>query len=161
MKIKHRQRGSQLVEFSIFAVLFLSLLFVIIELAIMGWVNLTMQHAVREGVRYAITYQTDLDPGDPDDPDYILQRQVAVVERIRDSSMGLFDQLSPELEVNGTTITFPPNPGDFGNPGDILELRFRCNWELLTPFLRTFFPDGIYSFSVGATMRNELQPTTS
>ncbi|WP_458576395.1 TadE/TadG family type IV pilus assembly protein [Aliamphritea spongicola] len=38
------------------------LVFMIIDFALYGFVKLTMQHAVREGARYAITGQVDLDP---------------------------------------------------------------------------------------------------
>ena len=44
-------------EFALVALLLFGILFTIIDLGIMFYVNLTMQHAVREGTRYAVTGQ--------------------------------------------------------------------------------------------------------
>lgn len=161
--MKYRQQdGAELVEFSLFAVFFFTIMLSIVDIAILGWVNLTMQHAVREGVRYAITHDSSLDPTEPQDPDtYVQQRQLAIVERIRKSSMNLSDTLITSIDVNGTELNSEVQAGDFGNSGDIIEIRFNCEWPLLTPFMKPIFPDGIYSFSVGTTMRNEHLPSTS
>ena len=55
----------------------------------MFWVNLTMQYAVREGARYSITGQSGLDPATLNK-----QRYLAVIQRIKDSSMGLYPVVS-------------------------------------------------------------------
>lgn len=48
-----KEKGAALVEFALTAWLFFIVLFGIIEFSYLWWVNLTMQHAMREGARYA------------------------------------------------------------------------------------------------------------
>ena len=56
--MKHGERGSQLVEAGLGLVIFCALLFLLIDVAWSLFVKVTLQHAVAEGVRYAITGQT-------------------------------------------------------------------------------------------------------
>lgn len=147
-----RTRGSSAVEFALVAPVFFLLLFSIVDFSAMMWANLTMQHAVREGARYAVTGQTALDPnqGAP-------QRYRAVLEKIHDSSLGVFDMSGAQVItwVNGTSQ--PNGAGMFGTAGDIVVIQVNCNWPLLTPVVAAFFKStgGKYRFSVAATMRNE------
>jgi Flp pilus assembly protein TadG len=149
-------RGTSAVEFALIAPVLLFLLFVVVDFGVLFWVNLTMQYAVREGARYAVTGQSNLDPNAKNP-----QRYLAIVQEIRDSSMGLYDMVSPSyvITVNGAAQSYSSSgsysSGMFGNPGDIVVLQLNCNWPLLTPFIQPMFTNGIYSFSVAATMRNE------
>jgi TadE-like protein len=151
---RHRERGASAVEFAIVAPLLFFLLFAIVDLCALFWVNLTMQYAVREGARYAITGRSDLDPTPVPGPAG-RQRHFAVLEAIKASSMGLYDRV--DARVNGV------RHGDaqgwrkdmFGTSGQVFVLRLDCSWPLMTPILRPFFADGKYRFTVAATMRNE------
>ncbi len=133
-----QQRGAVAVEFAIVASLFFLLLFAILEFSLMFWANLTMQHAVREGARYAVTGRADLDPNEEQQI-----RERAVVEKIRESSMGLYDRV---CSVRNT---------DFGTPQNITTINIDCSWPIVTPLIGSFFTGGEYSFTVSATMRNE------
>lgn len=149
---KHKQNGNSLIEFALVAVIFFTLLLAIAEFSIMFWVKLSMQHAVREGARYSITGRTDLAP--PDDP----SRYNAVIARMRDQSIGLYDIIQPTVTVqriDASGVRQTINGESFGNPGDIVVIRLDCEWPMTTPFVRPFFQNGIYRFSVRATMRNE------
>ncbi|TXI86152.1 MAG: pilus assembly protein [Cupriavidus sp.] len=147
-----RARGASAVEFALVAPLFFLLLFSVVDFSAMMWANLTMQHAVREGARYAVTGQTGLDP-DQASP----QRYRAVLEKIHDSSLGVFDMSGAQVTtwVNGSSQ--PSGAGMFGAAGDIVVIQVDCNWPLLTPLVAAFFTStgGKYRFSVAATMRNE------
>ncbi|WP_334188953.1 TadE/TadG family type IV pilus assembly protein [Noviherbaspirillum sp.] len=147
------ERGSSAVEFAIVAPLLFFLLFAIIDLCVLFWVNLTMQHAVREGARYAVTGQDDADPSVRN-----RQRHLAVVERIKDSSMGLYDRVQPRINGIGYGDPSKYTAGMFGAAGQIMVLRLDCVWPLMTPLVQPFFKDGKYTFSVAATMRNEAFP---
>ena len=149
-----------MVEFALVAPLLFFLIFVIIELGILFWVNLTMQYAVREGARYAITGQSNLDPATVNQ-----QRYLAVIQKIKDSSMGMYTKVNPTISVNGTSMA-PAAYGNtmFGAPGDIVVLKLDCTWPVVTPAWRLMAllnpgaqssPAGQYAFSVAATMRNE------
>lgn len=144
---KTSNRGTSIVEFAFILPLLLVLLMAIIELGAMFWVKLTMQHAVREGARYAVTGRIDLDP----DPDEQL-RPRAVAEKIKLSSLGLYDTVVTDL-----TVTDPDGNAlaGFGGPGETVVIRLQCSWPLLTPLVRPFFEGGRYDFAVSSTMRNE------
>ena len=94
------------VEFALVAPILFLLLFGIIDLALMFWVNFSMQYAVREGTRYAVTGQSGLDPSTT-----AQQRYIAVIEKIQLSSMGMYDQLHPHITVT-----------NYGNDGSNLPL---------------------------------------
>jgi Flp pilus assembly protein TadG len=57
-----RERGSQIVEASLVFVPMLLMIFMMLDLAMVIFVRTTMQEAVREGVRYAITGQNTVGP---------------------------------------------------------------------------------------------------
>jgi Flp pilus assembly protein TadG len=57
-KRSYRQKGSELVEFGLTIVPLFGFIFLIVDLAWMIFAQVTLQNAVRAGVRYAITGQT-------------------------------------------------------------------------------------------------------
>jgi hypothetical protein len=140
------QRGAAAVEFALVGSLYLLLVMAILEFSVMFSVNLTMQYAVREGARAAIV-------GAP---------QADVIRKIQESSMGYWGKVSPVISIatNGGAAHRYGAPGDytssmFGGPGDLVALQIECAWPLFTPMVGTFFPGGVYRFTVGAAMRNE------
>ncbi|TAL93843.1 MAG: pilus assembly protein [Paraburkholderia sp.] len=153
---RQQQRGATAVEFALVAPILFFLMFVAIDLGLLLWVNLTMQYAVREGARYAVTGQANLDPAASGQ-----QRYLAIIQEIKNSSMGLYNIVDPSytVTINGAQQSYGTptgyNSGMFGNAGDIIVLQLNCSWPLLTPLVRPFFPGGNYAFTVAATMRNE------
>lgn len=154
---RRMQRGVSTVEFALIAPILFVLLCAAFDFGISMWVNLTMQYAVREGARYAVTGQDNLDPDSSDQ-----QRYLAIIQEIKNSSMGLYNMVDPSYVVtinSGTPQSYSTqgsySTGMFGNPGDIIVLQLNCTWPMLTPLMRPFFPGGNYTFSVAATMRNE------
>jgi hypothetical protein len=53
-----RRRGNTVIETALILLPMLALLFAIVDYGIVVFLQSTFQHAVREGVRYAVTYQT-------------------------------------------------------------------------------------------------------
>lgn len=158
-RIKHfRQSGATIVEMAIITPVFLLVLLALIEFGLMFFVTLTMQYAVREGARYAITGQNNLDPNTANQ-----QRYAAVIQKIRSNSMGFYDQLGkdgvsgPVISVNGTAYSTGTYGNTmFGTGGSIVVLKLDCYWKVTTPLVSVFFTDGKYHFAVAATMRNEF-----
>ena len=152
---KNKARGVAIVEFALVAVLFLTVLLSTMEYAYLFFGNLSMQHAVREGARYAVTGLSDLDPVHHD-------RCAAARTRIIDQSMGFFDRSAATIDfkvVNKSTGRIEPPSSTCGDKNDIVVITVSCHLPLLTPFLRPFFTDGaksgVYAFSVGTAMKNE------
>jgi Flp pilus assembly protein TadG len=153
-------RGQTIVEFALAAVIFFSLLFLVMDLGLMFYANFTMQHAVREGTRYAITGRIDAAPN----------QRAAVINTIKNKSNGLCDDnrcndikfyrvavnnhIVSESVINSTSL---PTNDPIGSGGQIIVVRLTYDWPLLTPFLKPFFTDGKYSFIVSSAMRNEVQ----
>ena len=168
--IKRRKKGAAIVEFAIVGAMFLLLLLGIVEFGILFWVDLTMQHAVREGGRYAITGQSNLDPNQSSP-----QRYRAIIQEMRIASVGIFDSVASSMTITVTdssgipTTTTYSDPstytaGMFGGPGDVVALQLNCVWPVMTPLnglslmlgTRPYMSGvGQYTFSVAATMRNE------
>lgn len=156
MKLR-KESGASIVEFALIAPIFFLLIFAIIEFGLLFWVDLTMQHAVREGARYAITGQVNLDPNTSDQ-----QRYRAIIAKMNESSVGLWAKVDPDIKItlNGTTSTEYSdansyNAGMFGQAGDIVTIQLDCKWPMFTGFISKFFSNGEHDFHVAATMRNE------
>lgn len=150
------QKGQTTIEFALVAILLLVLLFAIIDLATLFYVNLTMQHAVREGARYAITGRSDLGE----------DRRSALIAKIREQSMGLYNKnqhspRDPSISViRPTGVTFSnysgtPTTGDPGKADETIVVSLTYTWPLLTPLMKPFFQGGAYTFTVKSTMKNE------
>ena len=167
--MKLNSYGQSLVEFALVGLVFFSLLFAVLDLGFMFYVNLTMQHAVREGTRYAVTGRSNLGT----------DRRSALIQLIKNSSNGLYDKnLTPHDEpgmqsynnpsisvIKPSNVTFTnysgtPTTGDPGKPDDVIVVRLTYTWSLITPILRPFFPGGKYTFTVKSTMKNESFPTS-
>lgn len=149
--IPRRQSGTTLVEMAIIAPLFILVLIAIIELSLMFFTTLTMQYAVREGARFAITGRAN------ETGTGTQQRFTTTINKIKENSLGMYERVSPAISVNGATYA-EKNYGNsmFGVGGDVVVLRLDCSWKVTTPLLSTFFPGGVYKFQVATTMRNEF-----
>jgi Flp pilus assembly protein TadG len=153
MRRQKQNKGQTIVEFAVVAILFFMTLFTIMDFAMMFYVNQTMQHAVRAGSRLAV-----VNPG--------ASCGAAIVANIRTQSMGFYDKnvgtrtpvisrqtLGAYGDVNGATIS----DGSCGTPQQPVTVSLTYKWPLMGPFLKPFFADGIYTFTVKATVVNEPQ----
>lgn len=152
-----KEKGVATVEFALVAMLFFTVFFAIIDFAYLFWGNLSMQHAVREGARYAVTGQTDLDTvGTP-------ERCDAAIVAIKNQSMGFYDRVNPTFSfrtinadgVFSASVSTCAAASQVFAPNQIIVISVASTLPLLTPLLRPFFTDGSYAFTVSATMRTE------
>lgn len=77
-KRKKRSRGSETLEFGLVLLPMLGFVFLILDLSWMIFARATLQYAVREGCRYAITGQSDA-----------AHQQDAIKQRVQTNAMGL------------------------------------------------------------------------
>ncbi len=155
--LNRSERGAATVEFALVAMIFFTVLFSIVDFSYLLFINLTMQHAVREGARYAVTGRADLDPT-PDPSNPVQSRYDAAIEEMKESSMGFWDTVAPVVSFKymsdaGTIVALPANSA--GSASEILIISLHCTAATLTPFTRAFFATGNYQFDVSATMRTE------
>jgi Flp pilus assembly protein TadG len=149
------EKGQAVVEFALTALVLFMLLFAVIDMGMMFYVNLTLQHAVRVGTRNAII-------GEPGKNGKTSRE--ALRQKIIDASNGLC--IDSNI-VSGPTVsiltpsatafsnyTGRPVP-DTGAPDQIIIVRMTYAWPVLTPVMAPFFPDGKYTFTASATMKNE------
>jgi Flp pilus assembly protein TadG len=150
------EKGQAMVEFALSALVLFMLLFAIIDLGMMFYVNLTLQHAVRVGTRNAIIGQSAKNGK---------TLREALRDDIVDASNGLciasnivsgptVSILTPSATAFSNYTGSPVN--DTGAPDQIIIVRMKYAWPLLTPVLVPFFPPGgKYTFTASATMKNE------
>ena len=154
-RLSRMTKGAATVEFAFTALVLLILIMAIVDFSYIFFVNLTMQHAVRDGARYAATGQSDLDPN----PQASAQdRCDAAVVRIKVASMGFFDQAGAvvvfkTVNNDGSITQVPAN--SCAAAGQIIVITLNCELPLITPLVQSFFPNGKYTFSVSSTMKNE------
>ena len=149
-----QKKGQTTVEFALVLIIFLSIIMTIVDFGLMFFVNQTIQNAVREGARYAITGRG-------------LDVRASMEARIREQSMGLFDRNahSPNLVVIDTlpllstiqTNTFYTGVATTGTGGSLvpISVSYTYSWPLFTPWLQPLFTNRQYTFTVKTYVLNE------
>ena len=137
------ERGQALVEFALVSIVFFLLVFGIFDFArlFQSWV--TVQHAAREGARYAVTGQVVCD-GYTDD------RDACIVQRAKIATTGLNG--GGESGV-GVTVSYqswqypnytdPAASGDSGDQCDAIEVDVEYTHSFVLPVLRILAPSGL------------------
>jgi Flp pilus assembly protein TadG len=151
-----QKKGQTTVEFALVIIIFLSILMTIIDFGLMFFVNQTIQNAVREGARYAVTGRSQA--GDP---------RASMEARIREQSMGFYDRnvhvpnaivietlpLLSTIQTN-TLYTGATTTGTGGSLVPI-SVSYTYSWPLLTPFLKPLFTNQQYTFTVKTYVLSE------
>lgn len=109
-KRRYGELGQGLVEFAVIFPLFVFFLFAVLDVGIAMNRRATLQHAAREGARYAATRP---------------QADQFVVDRTVDQSQGL-------VESDDVCITYADLEGDGPGPGDSVDVEIEYFYE---PFI--------------------------
>jgi Flp pilus assembly protein TadG len=140
--------GTTLLEFALVLPIFVLLLLAIADFARLFYVEMTLQNAVREAGRYAITGNH---VPDPNHQGQTLSRVKSITQIAQQAAMGLDVSNLQIVSVNGGS-------GNAGGPGDTVTISLATNLKLLTPIIAQFFKNGVYSFTVSVSFRNEPFP---
>jgi Flp pilus assembly protein TadG len=146
----HRvRRGQSLVEFALVAPLFFLLVFAITDFGRLFFTQSTLQHALREAGRYAVTGQHQ--PLDPNNPGGATFSRVESIRNIAQKyAVGLLTNPSDIHISSGSTTNFA------GGPGQTVVVSLETKLKLITPFIGRYFgPDGTYTFTVSTSFKNE------
>lgn len=129
---RRRQRGNAMLETAMVIVPFFAIILGIIDLSQAFFVRTTLQHAVRVGVRYAVTYQTK--PG--------MCHDASIKEVIRSNAMGFLKTADVTNKVfiryyKPDTLVLTSNNW----PGNLIEVSIEnYQWAWISPLWRTVTP---------------------
>jgi len=127
-----RQRGNAFVESAFVLVPLFALIFAIVDFGLAIFVRSTLQHAVREGTRYAITYQTKVG----------MSHDQSIKSVVQANAMGFLDGAEGAAKIH---IRYY-NPTTFlevtaNAPGNLVEISVEgFTWGWLAPLLRNPAP---------------------
>jgi len=140
-----RGRGGQsMVEFAMVAPLFFLLVFGITDFGLLFFKQETLQYAIREAGRYAVTGQNT--SGE------------TRVQSIQD----VLIQKAAGIPINRSDIIITSGgvTNSAGGPRQMVTVSLQATHTFITPMIGKFFPDGKYTFTVQTTFMNEPFPGT-
>jgi len=140
--------GGSLVEFALAASILFLLIFAALEFAMLLSAQMTLQNAVRQAGRYAITGNH---LPDPNHSGQNLSRIASITRVAQDAAMGLNVSNIQISSVQGGS-------GNAGGPGDTVTISLTATLPVLTPLVAQYFQNGSYTTTVSVTFKNEPFP---
>jgi hypothetical protein len=140
-------RGESLVEFAIVAVLFFLMMFGIIDFGRLFYTKTTLESALREAGRFAVTGRHLPNPYNP----------TQTMSRV-DSIIYIAKKYALGIDISNIKITSPQGGAarPAGGPRETVIISLTSNLKIITPFIAKYFgPNGIYTFTVNTTFLNE------
>jgi Flp pilus assembly protein TadG len=142
------QSGEAMVEFALVAPLFFLLVFGILDYGRLFYEQETLQYAMRQAGRFAVTGQN---AG--------TNRVAAIIQVAENAAAGLINSGN----INSILITsVDPTPSgniiqtnNAGMGTEEMTITMVSNLKLITPGIAAFFPNGTYTFTNSVTFRNE------
>jgi Flp pilus assembly protein TadG len=132
--------GNSMVEFALVAPLFFLLVFGILDYGRLLYVQQTLQYAMRQAGRFAVTGQNNG-----------TNRVTAIINVAENAAAGLINSGN----INSIQITSGGVTNFAGNPSQEMTITMVSNLKLITPGIAAFFPNGTYTFTNSVTFRNE------
>ena len=140
--------GTSVLEFAFVAPMFFLLFFAVFDFSRLFYVEMTLQNAVRAAGRYA---STGNHLPDPQHHGQNLSRLNSIIQVAQQNAIG--------LSVAGIQISSAAGgSGSAGGPGDTVTVSLTTNLQLMTPIVAQFFKNGIYTFTVSVSFKNEPFP---
>ena len=145
------RRGQSLVEFAFVAPLFFLMIFGITDFGRLFFTKQTLQFALREAGRYAVTGQHL--PGVDPNTGSAYTRVASIKKIASDKAAGLNVSNIDVKAYNSNGQPDAVHPA--GLPGETVVISLATDLTLITPFVGRYFPNGKYTFTVSTTFRNE------
>jgi len=137
--------GQSIVEFALCALILFMLVFAIIDFSYLFYAKLTLQNAVRQGGRYAITGQAISGKS----------RYLSILTTVQNFSMGM--ATSSNTTVCGQILGCQCG----GGPGETVTVNVTYPYKFITPFIARVFTNGTYTVTVSSSFKNEQFPPSS
>ena len=143
-----QRAGQATVEFALVLPLFVLLAFGVADFGRLFFTQMTVQHAMREAGRFAVTGNHLQNP-----------KTVKDLSRV-DSIIQVAENAAAGIDVSGVEISSveggKKGEGRAGGHGDTVTITITVNLKLITPIIAQFFsPDGVYTFTASTTFKNE------
>lgn len=183
LRLSRRSDGASAIEFALVSMPVIVMIMGILEVAVILFVNVIMEGAIRDSARFGITGYTTGGKS----------RETIIREIIDDRTLGFvdmtkvdiqtivypdFDSIGPEtyadangngqydggetfFDINGNGV-WDANPGttSAGGAGAVVVYKVSYDWPLLTGLLAPVLGhDGLFSLSVSTAVRNEPFPS--
>ena len=148
---KANDSGQTLVETAISLSIFLLLVLGTVDLGYLFSTKLTLQNAVRQAGRYAITGQCITGSGGT----CSLSRYNSIIQTVETFSLGMVTagEITMVCTDNGGGC-----PNNAGGPGDVVTITVTHPYSFLTGPISLFFPGKAYTLTVSAAFTNEMFP---
>ena len=149
--------GQTLVEFALALMILLALVFGTMDFANLFYHKLTLQNAVRQAGRYAITGQCILGKNGS----CSMSRYLSIRQVLQTASAGI---LNPSNIASDATIVCTNQgggcPTGAGGPGDLVTITVTYQYHFMTAPIAKLFSNGIYKTVVSSAFINEPFPPT-
>jgi hypothetical protein len=145
------QRGNQLIEVALIFLPLCALLFGLFDFSVAIFMRATMQNAVREGVRYAVTYRTE--PS--------MCQDASIKSIVKSSAGGFLSDPSHDNKIiirfySPSNLTTPLLGAGSNSPGNVVEVGVEgYSWSWMAPLWRGAGP---FNINVYAADRMEGLP---
>ena len=148
---KANDSGQTLVETAISLSIFFLLVLGTMDFGYLFSTKFTLQNAVRQGGRYAITGQCITGS----DGTCSESRYTSIIQTVETASLG-------RVTAGEIRITCTDNgggcPNNAGGPGDIVTITVTHPYTFMTGPIGAFFPGKSYTLKVSAAFTNEMFP---
>ena len=151
---RRSQAGSSMVEFALVATLFFTLMFGIIDLGRLFFAQMTLQHALRQAGRFAVTGNHDPDGGGP----LPSTSRITAIKNVATTAAAGLDLNSIQISsLSDVTDSSSSSNNYAGAPGWTVVISLTSNIRLFTPLISKLvgMPGGLYTFTASTTFRNE------
>jgi Flp pilus assembly protein TadG len=143
-----------MVEMAFILSVFVLLLMSIIEFGSMFQNKLTLQNAVRQAGRYAITGQCIESNGSCTE-----SRYNSILQTLETNSIGIINSTNVGSDVSITCTNEGGGcPNGAGGPGDVITITVTYPYLFVTPLMAHFFPSHAYTIHVSSAFTNEPFP---
>jgi len=143
------EEGQTVVEFAIVSLLFIFLVFAIMDFGHLCFVQVEVQSALQEAARYGSTGNHLPNPAIPGTT---LSRVISITDIFQQNVLGV---QTPSIQVSSLS----GGSTSAGGPGDMLTISATVAMPLMTPLIARMFPGGEYTFTTSTTIMNEpFQP---
>jgi Flp pilus assembly protein TadG len=146
---KANDSGQTLVEMAISLSLLLLLVMGTTDFGYLFSTKVTLQNAVRQGGRYAITGQCITGSGGS----CSLTRYNSIMQTVQDAALGRLNssQISITCQDYGGGC-----PNGAGGPGDLVTITVTYPYHFMTGLIGAFFPGQSYTITVSSSFKNEI-----